>query len=229
MDALMLPIQELQDRISLEIPASYVQEENVEALPDEVAAELQLTWYRRENNAPDGAELDGVTILNQLAEDVLETKGLVYDVRHERRGRNEFVSTVRVELPPDYHGAAVNDEPVPQVQPQSDQVPLVVYCGEDVLGVEFDGSTFAVTRNGELAVDDLASPAEAFGAMLRFCLPALQDLALSQDGATALQDYLAGSAATLIDSADVSPEAQEAFVVFYELLTLREFPTPKEV
>ena len=162
--SLISPLQELQDRISLEVPAAFIQEESIREADDQKTASYALVYHTREDNDPAGYELDVTAVLDRLAEDVLSSHEVAWNVDYDGRGYGELEASVVVAWPDAKEREA---SIVRRANDALDVVPLTVYADQDVYNVATDGNTFQILLNGNAVVGDAPSAAFALGA---FCL-----------------------------------------------------------
>lgn len=222
-DSLSLPLQELQDRVSLEVPAGFMQEESIREAGDQQSARYGLIYYLREDNEPDGRRLDIQSIVKRLAEDVLSAYDVVWTISNDGRGRNTQRIDVTVTWPPKeeqedefFVGAATND--------LLDVVPLTVYADNDVINIATDGNTFQVLVNGQRVLEDAPSAAFALGALVPLLRDALADIEfIGGIEPSAEHDFLEGIAPVLLDDPNIPDEAREHFITFLELTTLKDW------
>lgn len=224
LDSLIYLLQELQDRVSLEVPAAFVKEESIREATDQNVAKYSIVYYDTANNEPDGDELDVEPIVDRLAKDVMETYAVDYDVDHVGRSRNshETVVTVRWD---DQRKAQFRKA---DVGPTA-ALPVTIYVGQDVYNLTTDGQTYAILKNGEPVVQAAPSPAYALGAMLGVLQAALPDVETSESmPPSPPTDFLAGLAMHIVETPGISDEAKEHFVQFFELVTLHDFEAQRD-
>jgi len=231
--SLVYPLQEIQDRASLEIPTEYFREESISESSDQQIAHYRLTYYVRADNDPSGETIDVRAKFDQIVPDVMRNNDyadMVWEITEDERGRNERGITVTVTWEEDQP----QEEPLftgayRQANDAMSVVPLTVYADQDVYNVATDGNTFQVLHNGKPVVEDAPSAAYALGAMVPLLRDALQQIehtnGMEPSGSN---DFLAGIAMAIVDSPEITDEAKEHFVTFYELTTLRDWDAVTE-
>lgn len=222
-ESLIYPLQELQDRVSLEIPAAYIKEESIRESTDQQSAKYGISYYETADNEPDGDEMDVTPVLERLAEDVMSGYEVDWDIQHDDRSRSTITTTVSVFWPEQPREAAFR-----QAGDELDVVPLTVYADQNVINIATDGNTFQVLLNGEKVVDDAPSAQYALGQLVPIMREQLEEIETTQGSASSPNDFLAGMALTLIDSPTIPDEAKEHFVKFYETTTLKDFEAALE-
>lgn len=228
--SLIYPLQELQDRVSLEVPAAFIKEEGIRESGDQQMARYGLMHYTRADNDPDGDEMDVQAIVERLAHEVLDDYEIVWEVTQDERGRNTLYTVITVTWPEEpqeepffaeagYHTA--NDA--------LDIVPLTVYADQDVYNVATDGNDFQVLLNGKKVLDDAPSAAYALGCLVPLLRDALTEIEINSGmEPSGANDFLAGIAVAFIDTPDLTDEAKEHFVKFFELTTLKDWEAATE-
>lgn len=211
--SLIYPLEELQDRISLEVPASYIKEESIRESADQNQARLQVVWYRTEDNKPDGQEMNVAAKIEPLVKDVMENKPVTYDIMTEGRSRNTFMTMVTLTWP--------SKEARVAAATTAADIPFTFYVGENVFSFETDGNTYSLLKNGEVLVDDLPSLSFALGVAVDPLKEELGEL-VDEPGEERVIDFLSGAASTIIDSEVIPEAAKEAFVTFFELTTNKD-------
>ena len=209
-------VEDLRNVLSLEIPASFVKQELIQESDDQRTAAYRLTWYSRANNEPNGDQLDIGTIIDDAAADLLGRQyDLDFKIGHEDEGKLN-TSTVRAQ--------SKTREASMRSADADTAIPLTLYVGQDVFNVAIDGDSFAVLQNGDLIEAGLPSVPYALGRLTVHALHHLPDIeAEAAVDAGHPNDFLAGIAEAIIDAPDVTDEALEHFVTFYEMVTLRDF------
>lgn len=223
--SLLYPLQELQDRISLELPAAFLKAERIQEAADQKSAKYSITYYLTPNNEPDGDVVDVQGILERLAADVLDEKEVVWDIRHSENKQGAHDTVVVVGWP---KGSQPAERNASATEPY-DALPLTTYADQNVYNIATDGNTFFILKNGKAVVKDAPSPAYALGALVPLLRAELMDI----ETTSGLQnsppnDFLAGLAMTIIDRPDMTDEAKEHFVKFYELTTLTDFAAKED-
>lgn len=218
-ESLIYPLQELQDRVSLEVPAAFVKEESIRESDDQHIATYAITYYGTEDNDPQGESMDVKKVVAQLAKDVMrQYPEIHYETENNERARNTTTTSVIVTWSDRQASYRRADAPLKAL-------PLTIYAQEDVYNIASAGGTFSILKNGEAIEDDLPSPAFALGVLINY----LQDDLTKIEAAAGLEaspptDFLAGIATNIVNTPDLPDEAKEHFVDFYELVTLKEFP-----
>ena len=216
--SLLYPLQELQDRISLEVPATFLKDERIQESTDQNLARYSIAYYLTADNEPEGDEADIQSIVERLAENVLNDKEVLWDIKHGGSDRGVYETTVSVTWP-----EGTQPREASAAEPY-DALPLTTYADQNVYNIATDGNTFFILKNGKAVVEDAPSPAYALGALI----PLLREELLDIETTSGLQnsppnDFLAGLAMSVIDTPDIDDEAKEHFVKFYELVTLTDF------
>ncbi|KKN21807.1 hypothetical protein LCGC14_0921640 [marine sediment metagenome] len=225
--SLISPLQELQDRVSLEVPTSFLKEEGIREADDQMTALYGIVYYAREDNEPQGDELDVAAVVDRLAEDVLSAYEVEWTVQHTGEGRSVLGAVIKVSWP---QGQKPKEAAVQRhANDAMTVVPLTIYADQDVYNVATDGNDFQVLLNGNVVIDAAPSAAYALGAMV----PLLRDALIEIEANNGMEpspdnDFLAGSAASIIDNPNLTDEAKEHFVKFYELTTLRDWAASTE-
>lgn len=218
-DSLLYPLQELQDRVSLEVPATYIKEEGIRESADQQVAKYTIIYYLTEDDEPDGDELNIKSIIDRLARDVLDTYPIEWEAQHTNRNRNTYQTVVTLRWPNEKRQASVRrhaDEELMTV------LPITTYVGDDVYNLTTDGQSFFILKNGD-AVVEAPSPAYAVGSLLSILRAILPDLEFAQNlPKSPPHDFLAGAAMGIVDSPELSDAAKEHFVKFYEMVTLKD-------
>lgn len=221
--SLLSPLQELQDRISLEIPPSFTHEESLSEATDQSNAHYSIIYYLTENNDPDGERMDVKGAVRRLAEDVLtEYEEVEWDIHHDKRSRDTHRLTVTV------HWAEEPTTAAAEAEDGYDVFPLTTYAGQDVYNIATDGNSFVVLSNGHPVVE-APSAQYALGALVSLLRGRLTEMeAEAGFAASPPTDFLAATALSIIDDPGLSDEAKEYFVQFYELATLKDFAALEE-
>ncbi len=221
-DSLLEPLQELQDRISLEVPPSYVKEEHIRESSDQQTANYVITWYTTEDADPTGDDLDVETIIESMTASVLNSKeGVEWDMSSEPIGTNTFRSSIQVKFTP----TTANVLKIAQDISPAAEAPVSFYIADDVYGVDSpDQLEYRILKNGEVYSDGYDSLPDALGGMFGEVLSAVQDMEMEkgEDPNTVRGDFLLGIADLIMGDEAISEEAKEHFVVFVELLTNRD-------
>jgi len=218
--SLLYPLQELQDRISLELPAAFLKAEQIQEATDQKSARYAITYYLTADNEPGGDEVDVQGILERLATDVLDKKEVVWDIRHDEGDSGEYNTVVAVTWP---EGGPPTEREASATEPY-DALPLTTYADQNVYNIATDGNTFFILKNGKAVVEDAPSPAYALGALVPLLRAELVDIETTSGlQSSPPNDFLAGLAMTIIDTPEITDEAKEHFVKFYELTTLTDF------
>jgi len=113
---------------------------------------------------------------------------------------------------------------IPRSTDQVRPIPITFYVGDDVISLAMDGDTFAILKNGDILETDFPSPGFALGAMVKYVAESM--ISLENDGSipsSPNSDLVAGMAELLVDLPDVSKEAKNHFIKFYEMVTLKDF------
>ena len=230
-DSLLKPLKELQGRVRLEVPESYLKEERVRESSDQQNASYVITWYDVENmkEEKDQEPLDLEPIIDELAEIVLGSKdGIEFGIEHQRRARHTFQTTVKVT----YNGKKTAGYRTAQDIVPSDVYPVTLYIGEDVLGIDSDdGLDYRITENGDVLADGYDSAPDAFGAVVTAAIDKLRDLESSkgrEDKLTVEQEILVGISDYFLNSDTISPEAKQHLVEFVELVTNHDLASALE-
>lgn len=225
--SLLYPVQELQDRVSLEIPAVFVKEEALRESEDQRVAKYAIVYYRTADNDPAGEKMDILPVLERLADDVMSEYDVVWDIQHNDRSRDTVEAVVTVGWP-EGHGTA-REASLREADAPYDVFPLTIYCGQDVYNVATDGNQFLVLKNGEPVVDDAPSPAYCLGSLVSILREELDELEATAGVPTSPpNDFLAAMAMSIIDTPNLPDEAKEHFVKFYELTTLKDWDAEVE-
>jgi len=224
--SLLFPLQELQDRVSLESPGKFrPKEEGFRESADQQVAHYSIVYYRTIDGEPGSSEVNAEPILERLAEDVFSEYDVDWDIQHSDRSRDtrETVVTVTwLEGSPREAALRVADAPY-------DVFPLTIYADQDVYNVATDGNQFLVLKNGEPVVNDAPSPAYALGSLVSILREELDTIeATSGVPNSPPNDFLAAMAMSVVDTPDLPDEAKEHFVKFYELVTLKDFEAARE-
>ena len=222
-DSLIYPLQELQDRISLEVPAAFIQEESIRESTDQHIAYYSLLYYLKEDNKPDGKTFNVKKVVDRLAKEVLSEKDVMYQITHDEQGRNTREFVVKVTYPEDRPKTASL-----RFASKWSPLPFTTYVGEDVYNLATDGASFAVLKNGNVVAENLPSPAYALGAAMDPLQKALFDIEELEGYSSPPNDFIAGSAQSILENNDVPEGAKEHFVKFYELVTLKDFAASEE-
>jgi hypothetical protein len=229
-ESLIYPLQELQDRLSLEVPASFIREESIRESADQQKATYSMMHYLTEDNAPDDenpATLDVEPIVEALAEDVLgKYENITWDMYTDELSRSTRDTVVSVYWTDNDTRTAATEQidGVPY-----DVVPLTIYAGDRVYNLATDGNSYVILKDGQVLVEDLPSPAFALGQLV----PHLREELAKIENTEGIEpssedDFLAGVASTVVDMPDVSDEAKEHFVQFYELTTLKDWDATQD-
>ncbi len=221
--SLIHPVQELQDRISLEVPAKFIQAESIRESDDRRTAEYEII-------STPGSRLDVPGIVEKLAHDVMGPYGIEWDIQHQARGRDASATALTVSLPPAQtaHRAARTGA-YRQANDAQQVVPLTIYADQDVYNVATDGNTFSVLLNGEVVFKEAPSAQYALGAMVPMLRDALTEIEANNGmEPSGNNDFLAGIASALIDTPDYTDEAKAHFVKFYELTTLKDWAAAED-
>lgn len=230
-ESLIYPLQELQDRLSLEIPASFIREESIRESADQQKAVYSLVHYLTEDNASDSenpATLNVEPIIKATAHDVLDAyENIEWDIFTDdlsRDTKDTVVSVYWAEETLDRTATTEQVEGVPY-----DLIPLTTYAADHVYNVATDGNTYVILLDGKIIVEDLPSPAYALGQLITY----LQDELAEIENTEGIEpsdpaDFLAGAAQAVVDMPDLSDDAKEHFVRFYELTTLRDWDAASE-
>lgn len=226
--SLIYPLQELQDRVSLEIPTAFLKEEGIREATDQLTAKYAVVYYTTADNEPDGDEMDVRAVLERLAKDVMSSYEIVWDIQHDERSRSTQGTTVSVswpEVPPEGPREAM----FRRANDAMDVVPLTIYADQNVYNITTDGNTFQILRNGQPAVQDAPSAQYALGALIPLLREELTEIENTNGmEPSPVNDFLAGLALSIIDTPEIPDEAKEHFVKFYELVTLRDFGAATE-
>lgn len=222
-ESLIYPLQDLQARVGLSVPAEYVDKEVINEAPDGASAYYSLTYYRRAGNDPKGKILNIEPILNQLVGDALAEYNVTWDVTSTPQGRNATTTTVTIQRGGESKKEATHVASVPY-----DVVPFTVYVDQDVYNLATDGNTFVLLKNGDVLVDDLPSPQYAFGTLVSYLREALDEVERTEGVESPTNDFIAGLAMTLVDTPEISDEAKEHFIQFYELTMRQDFEAAGE-
>jgi hypothetical protein len=230
-DSLLKPLRELQGRVRLEVPESYLKEERIRESSDQQSASYIVTWYDVENmKEEEGKEpLDLEPIIDEVAEIVLGSKdGIEFKVEHQRRARHTFQTTVKV----NYTGKKTAGYRSAQDIVPSDVYPVTLYIGEDVFGIDSDdGLDFRITENGDVLADGYGSAPDAFGAVVTAAIDKLRDLEASkgrEDQLTVEQEILVGISDYYLNSDTISDDAKGHLVEFVELVTNHDLASTLE-
>ena len=222
--SLIHPIQELQDRISLEVPAKFIKEESIRESGNQRAAEYEIVSYAVADGAAAGEELDVQAVVERLAHDVFDPYEVEWDIQHRERNPNVFSTALTISFPDQQRQAAT----ARQANDAQAVVPLTIYADQSVFNVATDGNTFSILLDGTTVLEDAPSAQYALGAMVPMLRDALTEIEANNGmEPSGSNDFLAGIAATLID-ANYTDEAKEHFVKFYELTTLRDWAAAEE-
>lgn len=230
-ESLIYPLQELQDRLSLEVPASFIRGESIRESADQQKAVYSMVHYLTENNAPDSedpATLDVEPIIKALAHDVFDAyENIDWDIYTDELSRDAKDTMVSVYWAEETENRTATTEQVEGVP--YDVIPLTTYAADHVYNVATDGNSYVILRDGKVLVDDLPSPAYALGQLITF----LQDELAEIENTEGIEpsdpaDFLAGAAQAVVDMPDLSDDAKEHFVRFYELTTLRDWDAMSE-
>jgi hypothetical protein len=214
--SLIYPLEELQDRISLEVPASYIKEESIRESSDQQQARLQIIWYTTEDNDPEGQQLNVAKKITPIVEDVMANKPVNYDIMSESRSRNTYMTMVTLTWADDKVARTAAEVTT------ANEVPLTFYANENVYSFLLDGTTVSLLKNGGVLADGFDSLAQAFGAATA---PLVDEIATISNvpGEDVLIDSLFGAAEYVVDSDALSDKAKESFVDFFELATNKDF------
>lgn len=224
--SLIYPLQELQDRASLEIPAAFVKEEGIRESEDQRVAKYAIVYYRVANNEPAGDEMDVQPVLERLAQDVFSDYEVTWDIQHNERSRDTLETIVTVTWP---EGHDAREASLRRADAPYDVFPLTVYADQDVYNVATDGGQFLVLKNGEPIVTDAPSPAYCLGSLVSILRDQLQEIEATAGVPTSPpNDFLAAMAMSVIDTPELADEAKEHFVKFYELTTLKDWEAEAE-
>ena len=222
--SLIYPLQELQDRMSLEVPAAFIKEEGIRESSDQLTAHYGLVYYTHADNDPDGDEMDVQPVLERLAHDVLDAYEVEWTVTNDDRGRNTLSTLITVMWPEELQEDPPTDAGLRVANDAVDVVPLTIYADQDVYNVATDGNDFQVLLNGKKVIEAAPSAAYALGAMVPLLRDALVDIEVNNGmEPSAPNDFLAGIAMAIVDTPDMTDEAKEHFVKFYELTTLKDW------
>lgn len=230
-DSLLKPLKELQSRVRLEVPESYLKEERVRESSDQQSASYVITWYDVENmKEQEGHEpLDLEPIIDELAGVVLGSKDdIEFSTEHHRRARHTFQTTVKV----NYSGKKTASFRGAQDLVPSDVYPVTLYVGEDVLGIDSDdGIDYRITENGDVLADGYGSAPDAFGAVVTAAIDKMRELESSkgrEDQLTVEQEVLVGLSDYFLNSDTISEEAKGHLVEFVELVTNHDLASTLE-
>ena len=221
LQSLVYPLQELRDRLNLEITAPFVKEEEIQEAGDQQSARYTLAVYTTVRGSGQGEKKDFEPIVTRIAQDVFGNYDVEWEMHPVQRSRNtqEFAITI---FP------AVRQARFRGAASPYNVIPLTVYVDEDVYNLATDGRAFVVLKNGEVLLE-APSPAYALGALCALAPQALDGLQQTQDLAKSPpHDFLAGLATAVLDWPGIPDEAKEHFVRFYELTTLRDFEAQQE-
>lgn len=228
-ESLIYPLQELQDRLSLEVPASFIREESIRESADQRKATYSMVHYLTEDNAPDSenpATLDVEPIVDALAEDVLgKYENIEWDMYTEELSRSTRDTVVSVYWSDQERTA--DTEQIGGVP--YDVIPLTIYAGDRVYNLATDGNTYVILKDGQVLVEDLPSPAYALGQLVPHLRSELAEIENSEGiEPSSNNDFLAGIATTVVDMPDMPEDAKEHFVQFYELTTLKDWDAAQD-
>ena len=218
LSSLVEPLRELRDRISLEVPDTFIQEESIRESADQQTASLMIVWYEKEDNKPEGEFLDVKSIIDRLTEEVLSDKSVEYETTEDEKKQNVTQTLIKVYL--DESRAAASPPEFPEVE-------LFIDFGENEYEVIDDGDSFSVLRNGEVADDKQPSVAYALGTLAGHVLQdaAEANEADSETFVQADQDFLLAVSAFLANSPMIpDDDVRSLLIEFVELATNREFP-----
>jgi hypothetical protein len=214
--SLVLPLRELRDRISLEVPDTFIQEESIRESADQQTASLLIVWYEREDNRPDGEFLDVKSIIDRLVEDVLSDKPIDYERTEDEKKQNVTQTLIKLYW---------DETKTAAVPPEFPEAELFVDFGENEYEIVDDGDSFTVLRNGEVSDDKQPSIAYALGTLTGRALDDLAEAGKADAYDQVDQDFLLAVSQFLIDSPIVpDDDVRDLFVEFVELVTNREFP-----
>jgi hypothetical protein len=217
--SLVEPLRELRDRISLEVPDTFIQEESIRESADQQIATLLIVWYEREYNEPEGEFLAVKSVIDRLADEVLSDKPVAVEITDDEKKLGVTQTMVKVYW---------DETKTAAVPPEFPEAELFVDFGDNEYEVIDDGDSFTVLRNGEVADDKQPSIAYALGTLAGHVL---QDSAEANEAdqeafVQADSDFLLSVSQFLATSPMVADDGvRDLLVEFVELVTNREFPS----
>lgn len=217
--SLVEPLRELRDRISLEVPDTFIQEESIRESADQQTATLLIVWYEREDNEPEGEFLDVKSVIDRLVDEVLSDKPVAVDITDDEKKLGVTQTMVKVYW---------DEKRTAAVPPEFPEAELFVDFNGNEYEIIDDGDSFSVLRNGEVSEDKQPSIAFALGTIAGLVL---QDSAEANEAdqeafVQADSDFLLSVSQFLATSPMVAnDDVRDLLVEFVELVTNREFPS----
>lgn len=217
--SLVEPLRELRDRISLEVPDTFIQEESIRESADQQTAALLIVWYEKEDNEEDGEFLDVKSVIERLVEEVLSDKPIAVEITDDEKKQNVTQTLVKVYW---------DESRTAAVPPEFPEAEMFVDFNGNEYEIVDDGDSFTVLRNGEVADSKQPSLAYALGTLAGHVLQdtAEANEADSESYVQADQDFLLSVSQFLADSPMIADSSvRDLLVEFVEMVTNREFPS----
>lgn len=218
----MTAIEALRNRLTLEIPASYIREETIRESDDQDEASYVLTWYRHADAEEEASTINAAEVIEEAAKHLIGLDyEMPYKIGHRKVADGVYRTAVIVRMP---KGEGEKRESSIRGASIDESVPVTLYLGSDVYNVGIDGAEFALLKNGHLIEAGLPSVSFSLGRLIFHALSELPTIE-SENAIEASDptDFLVGIAQAVIDSPDIDEEALAHFVAFYEMVSLQDF------